>query len=74
LDIGLWYCCNVPPLPRLRQLREENALSQVELASRSGVTQAAISRIEGGASAQYETMRKLAQALEVKPQELMREP
>ena len=62
----------VPALPRLRLLRERAALSQQELADASGVARTTILRIEGGAPAPYpQTVRKLAQALEVKPSDLM---
>lgn len=47
-------------------------LSQAELSKISGVTAAQISRLENGMhSAQARTVRKLAKALKVKPQDLV---
>jgi predicted transcriptional regulator len=60
------------PLPRLRHVRQRLALSQHDLALRSDVTLSTISRLERGTvTARPSTIRKLAQALEVAPQELM---
>jgi transcriptional regulator with XRE-family HTH domain len=59
---------------KLRRLRREAALSQQELAERAGTTQETISRLERGHhAARGRTLRKLAEALGVKPKELMRE-
>jgi transcriptional regulator with XRE-family HTH domain len=56
---------------RVRLLRERQALTQVELAERAGVSAAAILRIERGThQARPSTIRKLARALGVKPVEL----
>ena len=58
---------------RLRELREEKAYSQRELAARSGVGADTIYRLErSGASAKAHprTVRKLAQALGVEPRVL----
>lgn len=61
-----------PRLPRLRPLRVRKALSQRELARAAGVSADTIRRIEAqGASAQFPTVRKLAEALGVEPAELM---
>jgi transcriptional regulator with XRE-family HTH domain len=58
---------------RLKQLREENALSLRELAGISDVSHNVIWRIESGRTgAQPRTIRKLAQALEVEPRELVK--
>jgi len=58
---------------RLRELREERALSMRELAERSGVTHQTIYRIENGQrKAQPRTVRHLAEALGVAPRELIR--
>jgi transcriptional regulator with XRE-family HTH domain len=47
-------------------------ISQRELGQRSGVHYVTISRIEGrGARANYATVRRLAEALGVKPEELL---
>ncbi len=58
---------------RLRELREEKAYSQRELAARSGVGADTIYRLErAGASAKAHprTIRKLAEALGVEPREM----
>jgi excisionase family DNA binding protein len=57
---------------RLRALREAAGRSQVELAAASGLTHEAISRLELGQRApQAETVRKLAAALRVDPQQFV---
>lgn len=62
----------VPRLPRLQPIRVRKALSQRELARVAGVSADTIRRIEAqGASAQFPTVRKLAEALGVEPAELM---
>lgn len=62
----------MPALPKLRQLRERAALTQQDLANKSGVTRSTIMRLENGADTPYPTtIRKLAAALEVSPQDLM---
>lgn len=72
-----WGCSQVPGralrLPRLAQLREAKYLSQYELADRAKVARSTIARIEGGDPARYATIRALAAALEVTPDELTRE-
>jgi predicted RNase H-like HicB family nuclease len=61
----------VRPLLRLRELREKSALTQQELAKRSGVGRATIAGLEAGhRRAQSETARKLAEALGVEPADL----
>ena len=56
---------------RVRQLRLLQALSQTDLAETSGVSAAAIIRIEAGThAARPSTLRKLASALGVKPTQL----
>ena len=58
---------------RLKQLREEAVLTVHELAEASGVSDDTISKIENGQRvARPSTLRKLAHALEVSPQELRR--
>jgi excisionase family DNA binding protein len=57
---------------RLRALREACGLSQLDLAARSGLTHEAISRLETGHNAPYaETVRTLAQALDVSPEQFV---
>ena len=58
---------------RLRSLRKELALSQQDLERASGVAQHTISALESGKrGARPSTIRKLAEALDVKPRELMK--
>ena len=58
---------------RLRQLREERALRQEDLAELAGVGKNTISRIERNRTEPHmSTVRKLADALEVDPRELVR--
>ena len=54
---------------RIRELRKAKGWSQAELAQRADVTQATVSRIEGGkvASLDLEVFEKLAKALDVHP-------
>ncbi len=57
----------------LKRLRTESALTQEELASNAGLTTAAVARIERNeAHPRPSTLRKLADALEVSPSELVR--
>lgn len=57
---------------RLREVRLRKVLTQEELAQRSGVAEATISRIETGQQeARISTIRKLAAALGVEPGELI---
>ena len=59
-------------LGRLREVRESKFLSQQEMADRAGLSRVAITRLESGqVSAQYATIRKLAEALGVEPAELV---
>jgi XRE family transcriptional regulator, regulator of sulfur utilization len=58
---------------RLRQLRVERALSLRALGERSGVAFATINNLENGnRPARLATIRKLADALDVEPKELMK--
>jgi transcriptional regulator with XRE-family HTH domain len=62
----------LPKLPRLRAIRIARALSQAELGERSGVSRVAITRLErGDVDARFATIRRLAQALDVEPADLM---
>ena len=57
---------------RLRALREAAGMTQQELATTSGVTHEAISRLETGRGAPYaETVRLLAHALRVDPRQFV---
>jgi transcriptional regulator with XRE-family HTH domain len=59
---------------RLKELRRERVLSLRELEERSGVSYNTIWRIEDGRQGAHpRTVRKLADALGVKPSELIRE-
>ena len=58
---------------RLRQLREERALRQEDLAELAGVGKNTVNRIEKNRTEPHmTTVRKLAEALEVDPRELVR--
>ena len=60
-------------MSRLRELRREQVLSLRELEEKSGVSYNTIWRIEAGRQgAQPRTIRKLAEALQVDPRELIR--
>ncbi len=57
----------------LKKLRVLNALTQAELAQKAGLTLAAVARIERNeAEPRMTTLRKLAEALEVSPAELVK--
>ena len=58
---------------QLKRLRQEQALSLRDLARRSGVAYDTINRLElGKQDAQPRTIRRLADALNVEPRELMK--
>ena len=58
---------------QLKRLRQEQALSLRDLARRSGVAYDTINRLElGKQDAQPRTVRRLAEALDVEPHELLR--
>lgn len=57
-------------VPRLREQRNKRALSQQELAERSGVSRTTIIKLEAGRDAWPQTVRKLAAALHIKPADL----
>ena len=57
----------------LKHWRQRRLLTQEELAQRSGVGVATIARIEAGQGARLSTLRKLAEALQVTPEELLGE-
>lgn len=59
---------------RLREWRRRRLMTQRDLAQASGVAQVTIARIElGEAEPRFTTLRKLAQALNIQPEELMSE-
>ena len=58
---------------KLRALREEQVMTLRELGDKAGVSKDTIWRLEHGRSGAYpSTIRKLAQALEVQPRELIK--
>ncbi|NQT73582.1 MAG: helix-turn-helix transcriptional regulator [Chloroflexi bacterium] len=55
----------------LKELRKKRVLSQRDLADISGVSHATINRLENGLQEpRFKTIRKLAKALKVKPNEI----
>jgi transcriptional regulator with XRE-family HTH domain len=59
-------------LPCLRELRRRKGLSQKELGEAARVSQGTVYRLENGLRGAYPgTVRKLATALEVDPEELL---
>ena len=59
------------PIPQLRRVRLDQALTQRDLAEQAGVTQTTIVKAERGAPVRLSTQRKLAAALGVHPRELV---
>jgi transcriptional regulator with XRE-family HTH domain len=58
---------------KLKRLREENVLSQRDLARMAGVTQRTVWRLENGfENAHPKTIRKIAGVLGVEPRELVK--
>jgi transcriptional regulator with XRE-family HTH domain len=58
---------------KLKQLRIEQAMTQEELAQAAGITRNTVHRLESNTTEpRPPTLRKLAQALGVKPRELVR--
>lgn len=64
--------CQVLEVPQLRRIRLDQALSQYDLAKRAKVARTTIMRAEQGARLRPASVRKLAQALRVKPSDLQR--
>jgi transcriptional regulator with XRE-family HTH domain len=60
-------------VPRMYAIRRQRALTQQELADRSGVSLTTINRLERGYTARPQTIRKLAEALGVEPSALLSE-
>jgi hypothetical protein len=62
------------PTPALRYWRTQCALLQTELAARASVGVMSVHRGETGLPLQLATVRKLAEALDVTPADLQRQP
>ena len=60
----------MPRLPRLGQFRERAGWTHKELAKRAKVPQRVVERTENGGEVFADTIRKLAEALGVTPEEL----
>jgi transcriptional regulator with XRE-family HTH domain len=59
-------------LARLKLVRQRKALTQRQLAEKAGVNRVTITRLEGGKDKPFPTtVRKLANALGVEPEDLM---
>ena len=59
-------------LVKLRQVRQRLFVTQAELATRTGIAEATLSRIENGLQQpRISTVRKIADALGVAPEELV---
>jgi len=57
---------------KLKEVRERLLVTQAELAERTGIAEATISRLENGIQTpRISTARKLAEALSVLPEELI---
>jgi HTH-type transcriptional regulator, competence development regulator len=57
---------------KLKRLREDQVLSQRELALKAGLAQGTVWRLESGfPEAHPQTIRKLAEALDIEPKELV---
>jgi transcriptional regulator with XRE-family HTH domain len=62
-------------LTRLKEVRQRKALTQQQLAEKAGVNRVTIARIEGGKDEPFPTtLRKVADALGVEPDELLAPP
>jgi DNA-binding XRE family transcriptional regulator len=61
-------------LPGLKRARHLAALSQEELGKRAGVQRFTVTRLENGGEALPSTVRKLADALECEPRDLLEAP
>jgi transcriptional regulator with XRE-family HTH domain len=57
---------------RLREVRERRFVTQAELADRTGIARATLSRLENGEQRpRISTVRKIADALGVQPEDLV---
>jgi transcriptional regulator with XRE-family HTH domain len=71
-DQGRPYRNRSIPLPHLRELRRSRGLSQKELGELAKVASGTVYRLENGLRGAYPgTVRKLAVALEVTPEDLL---
>ena len=62
----------MPQLPGLRQARERRLMTMRELSARTGISTSTIVNLEAhGQEARMSTARKLAEALNVEPEELL---
>ena len=61
-------------VPALRHWRVIRAIGQDELAALAGVHPTSVQRGEAGQQLRLATIRRLAEALQVQPADLMREP
>jgi transcriptional regulator with XRE-family HTH domain len=72
LDSLPTYTAGMVHATRLRWYREQAVLTQKELADKAGLTVLSISKIEQGyQEPRPSTLRKLAKALRIKPQDLI---
>lgn len=72
VQLATAYSRAVPKLSRLKAIREKQLLTQRELAEKAQVSPTTIVRLEREqVEAEFRTIRKLAQALGVKPQDLL---
>lgn len=60
-------------VPQLRRLRQRLAISQVDLAYLADVDRVTVNKGENGSSLSWSTIRALAKALGVHPEELTKE-
>lgn len=65
------YAQDMPAVPQLKRLRQQQFLTQEELAQSAGVNLRTVVAAEAGRSLSFKTVRKLATALKVKPAELV---
>jgi transcriptional regulator with XRE-family HTH domain len=70
--VAALYHLGMVKLTRLKDVRRRKALTQQQLADRAGVNRVTIARIEGGKDEPFPTtVRKVADALGVDPEELL---
>lgn len=61
-------------VPSLRHYRDQNLMTQAELAEAAGVVRATVINAERGGSVRHNTVKQLARVLGVKPVKLLEEP